>query len=415
MTWVFWICFAIIAYTYLGYPLLLALIAMVRHRPRALAPFTGSFSFVLSVHNEETNLRRRLPELIDLVSRTGLRGEIIVVSDGSTDGTVELARTYEHQGVRVLDRAEKQGKAAALSAGCALAEGEILVFADARQRWAEDALTRLLENFADPRVGAVSGDLVLESKPGVMAGVGLYWRYEKWLRKTESRIHAQVGVTGAISACRRELFQPIPPGTLTDDVYWPLRVAMRGYRVIHDERALALDRLPDKQRDEFRRKVRTLAGVFQIVWGIPGSLLPWRNPVWLQWVSHKLLRLVVPWALIGLLISNVALVAIAPPEWLTGETTASDGWTEWFFPIFLLLQLLGYLIGLLGMSAKIGARLKPAGAAGSLLVLNAAAFLAFWVWITGRAGQAWHKINYRPVKTPAGDEATSPAAAQGKD
>ena len=114
---------------------------------------------------------------------------------------------------------------------------DVVVFADARQSWAADALPRLLSNFADPRVGAVSGDLVLRDGAGVLTGVGLYWRFEKWLRRKESQLWSQVGVSGSISAVRRDLFRPIPAGTLLDDVYWPMHVVLQGYRVIHDERA----------------------------------------------------------------------------------------------------------------------------------------------------------------------------------
>src|SRR5262249_37697191 len=160
---------------------------------------------------------RRLEELTQLLHGSGLPGEVIVVSDGSTDRSVEVARRFADRGVRVLELVPNQGKAAALSLGIAETRHEIVVFADARQRWADDALQRLVENFADPRVGAVSGDLVLEAAPGVMAGVGLYWRYEKWLRRTESQLASQVGVTGAISAARRALLPPlIPTGTLLD-------------------------------------------------------------------------------------------------------------------------------------------------------------------------------------------------------
>ncbi len=157
------------------------------------------------------------------------------------------------------------GKAAALNAGCALAEHEIIVFADIRQTWEADALLLLLENFADPSVGAVSGDLLLRDADGVLAGVALYWRYEKMLRRLEGRVWSVVGATGAISAVRRQLFCAIPPGTLLDDVYWPLCVALQGFRVIHDRRAIAYDRLPSRTRDEFRRKVRTLSGNFQLL------------------------------------------------------------------------------------------------------------------------------------------------------
>ncbi len=238
------------------------------------------------------------------------------------------------------------------------------------------ALARLLENFADPHIGAVSGDLHVETAPGVMAGVGLYWRFEKWLRQKESGFHSQVGVTGAISAVRRPLFRPVPPGTLLDDVYWPLQIAMQGYRVVHESRARAFDRLPENPRDEFRRKVRTLAGNFQLITLLPAALLPWRNPVWLQWVSHKLLRLVVPWALVGMLVTS----------FLVDET---------FYQIVFWAQLLCYALALAGLVKPLAKSLPLSGAAASFLVLNAAAFLSFWIWISGRAGKSWHKIGYR--------------------
>src|SRR5207245_1006943 len=169
------------------------------------------------------------------------------------------------------------------------------------------SLKLLLENFADPSIGAVSGNLVLERTPGVLAGVGLYWRFEKWLRGQESRLYSMVGLSGSVSAVRRELFRPIPEGTILDDVYWPLQVVMQGYRVVLDERARAYDCLPESSRDEFRRKVRTLSGNFQLLGRLPAALLPWRNPVWLQYLSHKMLRLLVPWALLAMFAASLLL------------------------------------------------------------------------------------------------------------
>jgi poly-beta-1,6-N-acetyl-D-glucosamine synthase len=380
----FWLCLAIVLYTYLGYPLLLVIFNRLVHRQRppgeGAAARVDSVSFLIPVHNEEQNLERRLEELTRQMQTTGRAGEIIVISDASTDRSVAIARQFADRGVRVLEMADKQGKAAALSAGAAAALSDLLIFADARQRWAEDALERLVENFADPKVGAVSGHLMLESAPGVMAGVGFYWRYEKWLRQQESRLDSQIGVTGAISAARRTLFPPIPPGTLLDDVFWPMHIVLQGYRVVHDERAKAFDRLPDDPRDEFRRKVRTLAGNFQLLTHLPAAaLLPWRNRVWWQWISHKLLRLAVPWALLGMLAASFFL-----PE---------DG-----YQIFFWLQVAGYGLGLVGLIPAVGRRFRLLGTAASFLVLNAAAWFAFWVWITGRAGQSWHKAQYQ---TPA--------------
>ena len=380
LEWIFWSCFAIVAYTYLLYPALLVLLnALVRNDGMAaISKETPrlSVSILLPVHNEAANLERRLEELTRMIEASGVPGEIIVISDASTDNSVEIARQHAERGVHVIEMPEKGGKAAALNAGVALAQNELLVMADARQRWADDALLRLVENFSDPRIGAVSGDLVLEAAPGVLAGVGLYWRFEKWMRKKESRLASQVGVTGAISAVRRSLFQPIPQGTLLDDVFWPMHVALKGYRVVHDERAKAFDRLPEKTHDEFRRKVRTLAGNFQLLTLLPlGALFPWSNPIWWQWVSHKLMRLVVPWALLAMLVSSFVL----------GE----DAY-KWFFWV----QVAAYVLAGLGMVPALGRSVKPLGAAASFLVLNAAAWLAFWIWISGRAATSWHKVRY---------------------
>jgi len=372
----FWLCAAGVAYTYVGYPMVLWLVAQFRRgTPRRQPGYTASVSFVTCAHNEKARIGPRIAELTAMLATSGVPGEVIVVSDGSTDGTAEQARKHANGKVRVIDLPERQGKAAALTKGGAAARNEILVLTDCRQRWDTAAVPLLLENFADPTVGAVSGDLVLESALGVMGGVGLYWRYEKWLRKKESRIHSTVGVTGAICAVRRSLFSGVPAGTILDDVYWPVRVAMEGHRVVHDHRAIAFDSLPVRASDEFRRKVRTLAGNFQLVARMPQLLLPWRNPVWLQFVSHKLLRLVVPWALLGMLATSTVL---------PGRLYAALFWCQIAF----------YLLALLGNSRAVARQLRPAAAATSLVVLNAAAWLAFWVWISGRAGRSWRKITY---------------------
>lgn len=374
-----WLCIFLVVYAYALYPLILAVLArVVPRRSRVDGVRPRSVSIVLAVYNEERVVARRLGELAELLAASGLSGEIIVVSDGSTDATASIAHEFAwHAPVRVIELSANLGKAVALSHGCAAARHEIIVFADARQTWTAETLPHLLEKFTDPTVGAVGGDLVLEKQPGVMAGVNLYWRYEKWLRKRESRVHSTVGVSGSISAVRHELFQSIPPGTLLDDVYWPLQVAMQGRRVVHENRACAFDRLPAKPRDEFRRKVRTLSGNYQLLTLLPAALLPWRNPIWFQFVSHKLLRLAVPWALLALLV----LTALLPG---TG------------YRLLLAAQLGCYLLGVLGIRRAQAGRSRLLGAAGSFLILNAAAWLAFWVWVSGRARCSWRKVAYEP-------------------
>lgn len=373
---IFWLCLFCVGYTYVGYPLCLAALARLCPRPVQRGSFSGSVSIIVAVRNEEATICRRIEELTSQLKFAGVGGEVIVVSNGSTDRTADLARRYQGDGlVQIVELSDDVGKATSLSEAALKGGGDILVFADARQFWAEDALARLLENFADPTVGAVSGDLVLESAPGVLAGVGLYWRFEKWLRQKESLVFSQIGVTGAISAVRQVLFHPIPPGTILDDVYWPLQVNLLGWRVVHDARARAYDRLPDKPRDEFRRKVRTLAGNFQIAARLPRALMPWRNRVWWPLFSHKMLRLVVPWALLGML----ACSALLPDSSYQGMFWG---------------QLAGYSLGLAGLFPPLGRSVKLLGAAGSFLVLNAAAWFGFWVWVTGRTNKAWLKIRY---------------------
>jgi poly-beta-1,6-N-acetyl-D-glucosamine synthase len=385
----FGICLAIVAYAYVGYPLLVGVWARLFGRSVRCGPFAGSFTVLLAVRNEEHAIERRLEELQRHIAATGLDGELIVLADGCTDRTVERALRFADEGTRVLSWPENRGKAAALTRGAAEAHGEILVFADVRQTWADDAIARLLGNFADPDVGAVSGDLVLESAPGVLAGVGLYWRFEKWLRRQESRCWSQVGVTGAIAAGRREFFEPIPDGTVLDDVCWPLRIAMPGHRVVHDESARAFDRLPEKPAAEFRRKVRTLAGNLQLAATIPSSLVPWRNRVWLAWISHKLARLVVPWALLGLL----AMSLLINSPWAHG---------------FAAVQVACYSLAILGLVPRVG-RNRLCGAAASFLVLNAAAWCAGFVWATGRTASSWRKVDYRPtVHFPTNEVASRP-------
>ena len=372
----FWVCVACVAYTYVLYPLLIALTARLRGRPvRKDGRFAGSVDIVLAAYNEESVIGRRLAELVSMLSNSGRDGRVIIVSDGSTDRTAALAREHGHERAFVLELPQNLGKAEALNRGCALARGDVIAFADARQRWAPDALEKLLQNFADPKVGAAGGDLVIESASDVLSGVGLYWRYEKWIRRSESLVHSTAGVTGAISAVRRELFHPIPKGTLLDDVYWPLQVVLQGYRVVHERQAVAFDRLPEGAGGEFSRKVRTLTGNFQLLMLLPAVLLPRRNPIWIQLFSHKVMRLAVPWALLVLLIVS----ALLPGP---------------LYRLALVAQVAFYGLGVVGILQGCRSRLRLASAAGSFLLLNTAAWLAFWIWSTGRASSSWQKTSY---------------------
>lgn len=333
----FWVSAFVIGYVYAGYPLLLAGWARVASRPPRKRPIDDggtwpSISIVIAARNEAARLPARLSNLLSL-PYPGSR-EIIVVSDGSTDGTAAALASFTRN-VRVID-VPAGGKPAALNAGIAIATGEILVFADARQRFSEHALLELVANFADPGVGGATGELMLDCEEGEAAstigdGVGLYWQYEKWLRRNEGAIWSTLGATGAIYALRRHLWRPLPSHTLLDDVLAPMRAVLAGYRIVFEERAKAFDRASSDAAAESRRKTRTLAGNYQILAQEPRILVPIANPVWLQYVSHKVGRLVVPWALLTTLVSSA---------WLARQS--------WLFTAVLGAQFAFYMLAAFG-------------------------------------------------------------------
>jgi len=346
MAFFFWGMMAAIVYVYAGYPALLRVWARLRARPvRAAGPGSRppGISIVIAARNEGPRLPARIRNLLDLDYPSRQR-QIIVASDGSTDDTVEQLAPFG-DALEVVNLSPG-GKASALNAAVARARHPIIVFADARQVFAADALRQLVAPFADPAVGAVTGELLLDcesalfsnrrsdadrrrghaAQPGAAAierriqpdrrrsvtstiadGVGVYWRYEKELRRLESAIWSTLGATGAIYAMRRALWRPLPPDTLLDDVLAPMRVVLAGYRVVFNDAARAFDRAAIDADAESRRKVRTLAGNYQILRLEPRLLLPWRNPVWWQYLSHKVGRLLVPYAWLAAFAANVVL------------------------------------------------------------------------------------------------------------
>ncbi len=336
----FWASVLIIGYVYAGYPLLLALRARAAGRlprKRSLADTGGwpAISIILAARNEAARLPARIDNLLAL-SYDGPR-ELIVVSDGSTDGT---AAALERFGGRItLVEIDPSGKPAALNAGVAAASGEILVFADARQRFAGDALKHLVANLADPEVGGATGELVLDCEEAedrnagstIGEGVGLYWKYEKWLRRNESLVWSTLGATGAIYALRRSLWRPLPPVTLLDDVLAPMRAVLDGQRIVFDDEARAYDRVAPDAAAESKRKKRTLAGNYQILALEPRLLLPVVNPVWWQYASHKIGRLLVPWALLLAMVTSAILLP-----------------TSWVYVLAFLAQLGFYSLAALG-------------------------------------------------------------------
>ncbi len=316
----FWMAFLVVAGTYLGYPLVLWLWARFAARPVARAPISPTVAVVVAARDEAARIAARVANLL-ASDYPADRLEVVVVSDGSADATAPRARAAagEDPRLRVLALPTPRGKATALNAGVAASRGEIVVFADARQRFAPDAIRRLVENFADPTVGVASGQLVLEdgARTAVGPGVGLYWRYELWLRARESEVGSMLGATGAVYAIRRALFRPIPEETVLDDVLIPMQAVLAGARAVLDARAVAYDGAAPSNGHEFARKVRTLFGNYQLVSLCPALLSPRANPLFGRFVVHKLARLAVPLHLALLAGTSLALLE-GPYAWAAG-------------------------------------------------------------------------------------------------
>jgi biofilm PGA synthesis N-glycosyltransferase PgaC len=367
MKWAFWLSAALIVYTYAGYLMWLWLRSFFRSRPVERAAIVPSVSVVMVVRNEERVLAEKLRNLLEL-DYPAEQCQLIVVSDGSTDGTDSILHRHAADArFHAVMNALPQGKACGLNDALAWVQGEIVVFTDARQKIEADALRLLVENFADHNVGCASGELMLgETESGEAAqGTGLYWRIEKKIRELESASGSVVGATGALYAVRRELVPTLPAGTILDDVFIPMHIARQGVRVVFDGRAWAWDAADLGAQREFARKVRTLSGNYQLL-----QIAPWllssENPLRFEFISHKLLRLLAPFALAAALISSIFLTAP-------------------FYRAILACQVIFYGLGIVGMMpGRKGPFTRMADAAYTFVMLNAAAVIAFGNFVSGR-------------------------------
>jgi len=295
----------LVFYIVAGYPLLLALDCRRSAPPVAKdLSWRTSVSIIVAVHNGAAFIRAKLDTLFALDYPKELI-QIIVVSDGSTDETEAIVRERSGGAVLLLS-VPRGGKVAALNHALPHATGEIVFFTDVRQPLDPRALAHLVANFADPTIGAASGELrLLRGDTGRQADMEIYWRYELWTRKRHSAIDSIYATTGCIYAMRRGLIRPLPPDTLTDDAALPLGAFFSAFRVILDPAAIAFD-YPASSGAEFYRRFRTLAGMWQVFTRMP-QLFTSANRMRFHFLSHKFSRLVLPWVLLAFVGATRAL------------------------------------------------------------------------------------------------------------
>lgn len=379
-----WLSLIGLAYIYVGYPCLIWLLArMFPARGVVVTPAElelPTVSVVIVGHNEGRTLPTKVRNLLALHGAERIV-EVWIGSDGSTDDTASALASINDPRLHVVEFAERRGKPAGINALVPRCQGEIVLLADARQEFDPSALSKLLQRFADPTIGVVSGELLFRSTSGstTAEGIGFYWTYEKLIRNAEGRYHGVPGATGAIYALRRELFRPIPEETILDDVAIPMLASAGGHRCVFEPGAFAYDDPAASLEKESIRKRRTIAGNAQLLRLFPGWCLPrWLtrsgHPLWFEFTSHKLARLLSPLLLVSALVTSIALSA-AP-----------------LYQALLALQLMGYAAALVGWwTQACGIRIKAFGPPLLFLSLNLTTLAALGDALLGRYRVTWRK------------------------
>ena len=272
---IFWLSLLGILYTYLGYPLLITLIARWRSKPVRSADITPSVTMLVAAYNEQDCIANKIENTLALDYPLD-RLDLLVVTDGSTDRTNEIVASYAGRGVRLLYEPQRGGKVGALLRGFPQARGEIVVFSDANAFFQRDTLRKLVRHFADPEVGGASGvkRMLREGESAAGQGEGLYWRYESYLKACDSAVSSVMGVPGEIWAVRREAYIPPEPNTILDDFVASLRLVQAGWRVVFDPQAVATEEASPSLRAEWARRARNAAGGWQAFFQLPGHAAP---------------------------------------------------------------------------------------------------------------------------------------------
>jgi biofilm PGA synthesis N-glycosyltransferase PgaC len=374
---IFWVSFLGIAYTYVGYALIIALLARWRPHPVIKDDISPSVTMLVAAYNEEDFIGAKIENALAL-DYPPEKLEVVVVTDGSTDRTNEIVASYADRGVHLLYEPERGGKPAALIRAFPLTHGEVVVFSDANCYFAEGSLRKLVRSFADPQVGGVGGAKRMFGEGeggGTGPGESLYWRYESCLKAHDSAVSSVMGVPGEIWAARRSAYVHSDPDSYIEDFVASLRMVEAGWRVVFEPEALAFEEASPSLRAEWTRRTRMSAGGWQSLAQLPGMLRHENKLLTFQYISHRMLRwLVTPSLFLLLFVANLGLVSSPLYASILGVQLA-----------FYTLACVGWFL------AARGRRVRWLAAPFYVCLLNAAALAGGWRFLRGRQPVAWDK------------------------
>jgi biofilm PGA synthesis N-glycosyltransferase PgaC len=389
----FWVSLGGILYTYFGYPVLIFLLAKIIQKTETYQTYKPSVTLLIAAYNEESVIEDKIKNSLTIEYPKDLL-QILVVTDGSRDRTPEIAKRYINYGIEILHEPERRGKMAAINRALPNARGEIIVFSDANNYYQPDTILKLIQPFGDPSVGGVTGAKVIDQGDGSLgASEGLYWKYESFIKKQESRADSCTSAAGEVLAIRKNLYSSPPDQVINDDFYIAMQIVRNGYRLVYVPDAKSIERVSPSAQDEVARRTRINAGRFQAI-VMSKQILPFNRPllIW-QILSHKFLRPIVPFFMIGAALFN--LMAVLFPPATKGVWILSKPYSL----VFLGLQFLFYMLAWIGMKA--GNR----GEQSKLVRLfyiptflinsNYAALLGFFRFLRGSQSHMWERIQRR--------------------
>jgi len=296
---VFLLSSLLVVYTFVGYGILITVLARFFRRPVRFAQWAPAVSLIVSAYNEEKVIAEKIENCFAVDYPRELL-EFIIVADGSNDCTAEIVQTFAAHGVKLLHQPTRRGKIAAMNRAVPFAGGEILVFSDADAMLEPQAIRMLVANLADPKVACVGGEKRIRQGASVQAkGEGAYWRYEAYLKRLDSNLNTAIGAIGELFAIRRELYRSMDEDLLIEDFVVTMHLVAAGWRVVYEPRAITWENASPSLAGEWQRRRRMAAGGFQAIGRLKGMLNPMRGFAAFQYISHKVLRGLSPFFMIA--------------------------------------------------------------------------------------------------------------------